>query len=186
MANLIYSVLTSLDGFIADQQGNFDWAAPDEQVHSFINDLTRPVGAYLYGRHMYEIMAVWQTMPVHDEPPPIADFANIWRAADKIVYSHTLGSVATPRTRLERSFDPEAVRRMKATSSSDLAIAGPTLAAHAFHAGLVDVIQLFISPVIVGNGKPALPVGLGLKLILQDERRFANGTVFLHYRSAQD
>lgn len=185
MAELIYSVIMSLDGYIADQEGNFDWAMPDEEAHSFINELERPVGTYLYGRRMYEIMAVWETLPTHDEPPVIAEFADIWRAADKVVYSSTLGSASTLRTRLERSFDPEAVRRMKASSPSDITIAGPTLAAHAFEAGLVDVCHLLIAPIIVGDGKKALPDGVRLDLILQDERRFTNGMIFLNYRSAQ-
>jgi len=162
MAELIYAVIVSLDGYIADQEGNFDWAEPDEEVHSFINELERPVGTYLYGRRMYETMAVWETLPTHDQPLFIAEFAGIWRAADKVVYSNTLGSVSTPRTRLERSFEPEAVRRMKAASPRDITIAGPTLAAHAFDAGLVDVCHLLVSPIIVGDGKKALPDGVRL------------------------
>jgi dihydrofolate reductase len=185
MAELIYAMITSLDGYIADKAGNFDWAAPDEEVHTFVNQLERPVGTYLYGRRMYEIMAVWETLPTHDEPVCIAEFADIWRAADKVVYSSTLGSVLTPRTRLERSFDPEAIRRMKMSAAQNITIAGPTLAAHAFQAGLVDVCHLFIAPVLVGGGTSAFPPGIRLNLTLQDERRFANGMVYLHYRSAQ-
>jgi dihydrofolate reductase len=184
MAELIYGVIMSLDGYIADEEGNFDWAEPDEEVHSFINELERPVGTYLYGRGMYETMAVWETFPTHDLPPYIAAFAEIWRAADKVIYSSRLAGVSTSKTRIERSFEPEAVRRMKASSPRDIAIAGPTLAAQAFMAGLVDVCHLFVSPVLVGGGKKALPGGLRLNLVLQDERRFTNGTVFLHYRSA--
>lgn len=184
MAELIYCTIMSLDGYIADKDGNFDWAAPDEEVHSFVNELERPVGIYLYGRRTYETMAVWQTFPLDDEPPCIVDYAAIWRAAEKVVYSSSLAGVSTPKTRLERSFDPEAVRRMKASSPKDIAIAGPTLAAHALRAGLVDVCQAIIVPVLVGNGTKAFPDDLRLDFVLQDERRFDNGTVFLHYRVA--
>ena len=185
MAELIYSVITSLDGYIADKEGNFDWAEPDEDVHTFVNELQRPVGTYLYGRRMYETMAVWETLQTHDQPPFIAEYANIWRAADKVVYSSMISSVTTPRTRIERNFEPEAVWRMKMASSRDIAIGGPTLAAHAFQAGLVDVCHLFISPIFVGDGKTAFPSGVRLNLTLQDQRWFANGMVYLHYRSAQ-
>jgi dihydrofolate reductase len=185
MADLIYSVITSLDGYISDKEGNFDWAEPDEEVHSFVNQLERPVGTYLYGRRMYETMAVWETLQTHDQPAFIAEFADIWRAADKVVYSSTLGSASTPRTRLESKFEPEAVRRLKESSPRDITIAGPTLAAHAFRAGLVDVCQLLIAPVLVGDGKNAFPGGVRLNLTLHDERRFANGMVFLHYRTAK-
>src|SRR5262249_4762984 len=183
MAKLIYSVLMSLDGYIADKNGNFEWAEPDEEVHSFVNELAHPVGTYLYGRRMYEVMAVWQTLPTHDQPSCIADFANIWRAADKVVYSKTLKIASTPRTRIEQHFEPEAVQRIKASAARDLAVSGPTLAAHAFSAGLVDVCHLFIAPIIVGDGKRAFPSGIRLELELQDERRFRNGMVYLHYRS---
>ena len=141
----------SLDGYIADKNGNFHWAEPDEEVHSFVNELARPVGTYLYGRRVYEVMAVWQTLPTHDQPSCIADFANIWRAADKVVYSKTLKIASTPRTRIEQHFEPEAVQRIKASAARDLAVSGPTLAAHAFSAGLVDVCHLFIAPIIVGT-----------------------------------
>ena len=184
MAKLIYSVIMSLDGYIADQDGIFDWAEPDEELHTFVNILERPVGTYLYGRRMYEVMAVWDTLQTHDQPPFIAEFANIWRAADKIVYSRTLTSPSTPRTRVERGFDPEAVRRMKASAARDLTVGGADLAAQAFKAGLVDVCQLFVVPILVGDGKRAFPSGVRLELILQEERRFTNGTVYLHYRSA--
>jgi dihydrofolate reductase len=184
MAKLIYTALMSLDGYIADKNGNFNWAEPDEEVHSYVNKLVRDEGAYLYGRRMYEVMAGWQTMPTHDQPPFIADFANIWRAADKVVYSTTLKTASTPRTHIEQHFEPEAVQRMKASAARDLAIGGPTLAAHAFKAGLVDVCHLFIAPIIVGDGNRAFPGDIRLELALQDERRFRNGTVYLHYRSS--
>jgi len=184
VAKLIYSAIMSLDGYIADQQGNFDWAMPDEEVHSFINELERPVGTYLYGRRMYELMAVWQTLPTDDEPSCIGEFANIWRATDKVVYSTTPKTASTPRTTIEHQFEPEAVQRMKASAAQDLAVAGPTLAAHAFKAALVDVCHLFIGPHIVGNGKSAFPSDVRLALELQEERRFHNGMVYLHYRSA--
>lgn len=182
MAKLIYMALSSLDGYIADENGNFDWAAPDEQVHTFINDLIRPVGTHIYGRGMYEVMSAWETLPTHDEPPCIADFAALWRAADKVVYSSTLHTVSTARTQLNRVFDPETVRQMKSATQQDLSIAGPALAAHAFKAGLIDVCHLFISPVIVGGGASAFPSDIRLALRLQEERRFPNGTVYLQYR----
>jgi dihydrofolate reductase len=184
MAKLIYSAITSLDGYVADEEGKFDWAAPDEEVHAFINDLERPVGTYLYGRRMYETMAVWETDPsfaAHSEP--LRDFAQIWTAAEKIVYSRTLETAATQRTRIERSFDPEAVQKLKASAGSDLAIAGPDLAAHAFKAGLVDECHLFVAPVIVGGGKQALPDHVRLELELLAERRFDGGMVHLRYRA---
>ena len=183
MAKLIYSAITSLDGYINDENGNFDWAAPDEEVHGFVNDLGRPVGTYLLGRRMYGTLAVWETMPTDDEPPAIADYAGIWRAADKVVYSRTLDTVATARTRIERDFDPEAVRRLKASADADLAVGGPSLAANAFRAGLVDECQLFLSPIVVGGGTPSLPDKVRLELELLDERRFGNGVVYLHYRT---
>ena len=180
MANLIYTALASLDGYVADEQGKFDWARPDEEVHAFVNDLERPVGTQLYGRRMYEALAVWETM---DDPAPVMrDFAQIWRAADKVVYSRTLQEVASARTRIEREFDPEAVRRMKAAAERDLTIGGPELAAEALRAGLVDEINLLLSPIVVGGGNPALPAGLRIALELLDERRFGNGVVHVHYR----
>jgi dihydrofolate reductase len=184
MAKLIYSAITSLDGYTADQDGNFDWAEPDEEVHAFVNELERPVGTYLYGRRMYEVMAVWEIFQTYNQPPFMTEFANIWRAADKIVYSKTLASLSTPRTSVERGFDPVAVRRMKAAATRDMTVSGPNLAAQAFKAGLVDVCQLFVAPILVGNGKSAFPSGVRLELVLQEERRFANGTVYLSYRSA--
>ena len=183
MAQLIYSAIASLDGFIEDADGNFDWAAPDEEVHAFVNDLERPVGTYLYGRRMYETMAVWQRMDVSAEPDVMRDYAGIWRDADKVVYSRTLAAASTPRTRIERDFDPEAVRRMKETAGRDLSVGGPGLAAHALRAGIVDEIQLFLVPVVVGGGTRALPDGLRVDLDLLDERRFAGGAVYLRYQS---
>ncbi len=184
MAKLIYSAITSLDGYIADEDGNFDWAAPDEEVHRFVNDLGRPVGTYLLGRRMYDTLAVWETMPTGgDQSPAMGDFAGIWRAADKVVYSRTLDTVATARTRIERDFDPEAVRRLKASADADLTVGGPGLATNAFRAGLVDECQLFLSPIVVGGGTPSLPDKVRLELELLDERRFGNGVVYLHYRT---
>ena len=180
MAKLIYSAITSLDGYVADEDGNFDWAAPDEEVHSFVNDLERPVGTYLYGRRMYEVMVFWETAA--DQAPFIQDFAKIWQAADKIVYSRTLETASSARTRIERDFDPEAVRQLKASARRDLTVGGPDLAAQAIKAGLVDEYQLFVTPVVVGGGKRSLPDGIRLKLELIDERRFGSGVVHLHYR----
>ncbi len=182
MAKLIYSVIASLDGYVADEDGNFDWAAPDEEVHAFINDLDRPVGTYLYGRRMYETMVGWETDPtLADQSPPMRDFAEIWQAADKLVYSRTLQAVSTARTRIERDFDPEAVRQTKALAGRDLIVAGPELAARAFEAGLVDELHLFVAPVVVGGGKRSLPDNVRLELELLDERRFGSGMVYLYY-----
>jgi dihydrofolate reductase len=184
MARLIYSAITSLDGYIADQDGNFDWAVPDEEVHTFINELERPIGTYLYGRRMYETMAGWETDPtLADQSPVMHDFAETWRAADKIVYSKTLETVSTAKTRIERDFDPDAVRQIKASAGRDITVGGPELAAHAFKAGLVDECHLFITPIVVGGGKRCLPDNVRLELELLDERRFGNGMVFLHYRT---
>ena len=183
MARLIYSAITSLDGYVADEHGNFDWSVPDEDVHAFVNDLERRAGTYLYGRRMYEVMAAWETMHTQpNQPPYVLDFAAIWQAAEKVVYSRTLAAVSTARTRVERAFDPEAVRRMKASAARDLTIGGPELAAVALRAGLVDECHLLLSPVVVGGGKPALPSRIRLRLDLLDERRFANGVVHLRYR----
>ena len=183
MARLIYSSIASLDGYVADDDGNFDWAEPDEEVHTFLNDLERPVGTYLLGRRMYEVLVAWETMQTADQPPFIQDFAEIWRAADKIVYSKTLEAVTSARTRIERDFDPEAVRRMKTASGRDLSVGGPELAAQAFEAGLVDECHLFLVPVVVGGGTRSLPDRVRLKLELLDERRFGGGVVHLHYRT---
>lgn len=184
---LIYSAITSLDGFIEDTNGNFDWAEPDEEVHGFINHLERTNGTYLFGRRMYEIMAVWETDPNLAAGPAVyRDYAEIWKAAEKVVYSRTLADVSTRKTHLERSFDPEAVRRMKAAASHDLSIGGPELAAHAFRAGLVDECWLFLTPVIIGSGKPALPNNIRLDLELLEERRFRSGVVYLRYQARQE
>jgi dihydrofolate reductase len=184
MAKLTYLALASLDGYVADEDGKFDWAEPDEEVHAFVNDLARPVGTYLFGRRMYEVMLAWETLSLADQPAVIADFAQIWRAADKVVYSRTLQAVSSARTRIEHDFDPEAVRQLKAAARRDVSIGGPTLAAGAFEAGLVDELQLFVAPIVVGGGKQSLADNVRLKLELLDERRFANGTVYLRYRTA--
>lgn len=183
MAKLIYTAITSLDGYVADEDGNFDWAEPDEEVHTFINDLERPVGTSLYGRRLYEVMIAWETLPLADQPPFVRDFAEIWRAADKIVYSKTLEAVSSARTRIERDFDPEGVRQLKAAAERDIMVGGPDLAAQAFKAGLVDELHLFAAPVVVGGGRQSLPDNVRLKLELLDERRFGNGMVHLHYRT---
>jgi len=184
MAKLIYSAMTSLDGYIEDEKGEFDWAFPDAEVHAFINDLERPIGTHIYGRRMYETMAVWQSMG--DEPglPAVeADFAEVWRGLDKVVYSRTLEAVWTPRTRLEREFEPGAARRMKEEADRDISVSGPDLAQHAFRAGLVDEVHLLVFPVIVGGGKPGLPRDVKIDLELLDERRFESGVVHMHYRT---
>jgi dihydrofolate reductase len=175
---LVYSALASLDGYIADADGRFEWAAPDAEVHAFVNDLERGVGTMLLGRRMYEVLVPWETMD--DPAPEMRDFAQIWRAADKVVYSRTLAEVSSARTRIEREFDPEAVRRMK--EDGDVGIGGPELAGQAIRAGLVDELQLFLSPILVGGGTAALPDGVRLELELVEERRFGNGVVFLRYR----
>ena len=183
MARLLYSAITSLDGYVADEHGNFDWAAPDEEVHAFVNEQERPVGTYLLGRRMYEVMRVWETMGAGaDEPAVIRDYATLWRAADKVVYSATLGAPTTSRTRLERSFDADTVRAMKVAADRDLSVGGPGLAAHALRAGLVDEISLYLNPVTVGAGTPALPEQFRVDLELEDEHRFDNGVIFLRYR----
>jgi dihydrofolate reductase len=183
VSKLIYLAITSLDGYVADEDGKFDWGEPDEEVHTFVNDLARPVGIYLYGRRMYEVMTAWETLALAGQPPFIRDFAEIWRSADKIVYSRTLEAVSTARTRIERDFDPEAVRELKAEAGRDLAVGGPELAAHAFRAGLVDECQLFVAPIVVGGGTQSLPDNVRLELELLDERRFATGMVHLRYRT---
>ena len=184
MAKLIYSAITSLDGYVADADGNFDWAEPDEEVHAFVNDLERPVGTYLYGRRMYETMVYWENPPgIADQSPVFQDYTEIWQAADKVVFSRTLETVSSARTRIERDFDPEAVRRMKAAADRDISVGGPGLAAQALRAGLVDECQLFVTPIVVGGGTQALPDGVRLQLELLDERRFGNGVVHLHYRT---
>ncbi len=184
MARLIYSAIMSLDGYVADMEGKFDWAEPDEEVHTFVNDLERPVGTYLYGRRMYEMMAFWETAhTLPDEPPFVRDFAQIWQAADKIVYSRTLETVSSARTRIEREFNPDAVRQMKASADRDISIGGPDIAGQAIGAGLVDDWHLFLTPIVVGGGNRALPDDVRVKLELLDERRFGNGVVYLRYRT---
>jgi dihydrofolate reductase len=183
MAKLIYSAIMSLDGYVADEDGNFDWAAPDEEVHAFVNDLERPVGTYLYGRRMYEVMVYWETASGRaGQTPAVQDFAELWQAADKVVYSTTLASVTSARTRIERTFDPERIRQLKAGAESDLSVGGPGLAAQAIEGALVDELHLFVAPVVVGGGTRALADHVRLALELLAERRFANGTVHLHYR----
>jgi dihydrofolate reductase len=173
-------VIASLDGYVADADGKFDWAVPDEEVHRFVNDLERPIGAYLYGRRMYEVMRYWETAETASDPFT-QDYAAIWQAADKIVYSRTLQAVSSARTRIERAFEPEAVRQLKAAAERDLSVGGPALAAEALKAGLVDECHLFLIPVVVGGGKRSLPDDVRLELELLDERRFGGGTVHLHY-----
>ncbi len=182
MARLIYSAITSLDGYVADEDGSFEWAAPDAEVHAFVNDLERPVGTYLYGRGMYEVMAAWEDAGIADgQPAAVQDYAAIWRSADKIVYSTSLDAVSTARTFLEHAFVPDAIRQRKARAGRDLGIGGPNLAGQALRAGLVDECRLFVTPVVVGGGTPALPRGGRLSLELLDERRFSNGVVYLRY-----
>lgn len=179
MARLIFSAIASVDGYTVDASGSFEWAHPDHEVHAFVNDLERGIGTYLYGRRMYETMRAWQDMPEDD--PVIADYANVWRDADKVVFSSSLPGVTTPRTRLERAFDPDVVRELLRTADRDVSIGGPTVAAAAFAAGLVDEVWLILVPAAVGGGTPALPLGRFVALDLLDERRFGNGTVALHY-----
>lgn len=186
MARLIYSAIPSLDGYIEDSDGSFDWAVPDEEVHQFINNLERSVGTYLFGRRMYETMVAWETDPsLAAESPITRDYAEIWQTVDKIVYSRTLQEVVTRKTKIERNFDAQAVRQLKAAAGRDISIGGPELAAHAFRAGLVDECQLFLVPILVGGGKPALPQQVRLELTLLEERRFGNGMVFLRYQVGQ-
>jgi len=182
MAKLIYSAITSLDGYVADADGSLDWAAPDEEVHAFVNDLERPIGTYLYGRRMYETMLYWETAnAVAGQPGVERDFTAIWQAADKVVYSKTLTTASSARTHIERDFDPETIRQMKASAGADISVGGPDLAAHAIRAGLVDECQLFLTPVVVGGGKRFLPDNVRLTLELLDQRRFSGGVVFLRY-----
>jgi dihydrofolate reductase len=184
MARLIYSAITSLDGYVADETGNFDWAAPSDEVHAFVNDLERSIGTYLYGRRMYEVMVAWETMPdLAGQPAVIRDYAAIWRSADKIVYSRTLHAASSARTRIEGDFDPETVGKMKSEATRDISVGGPHLAASAIEAGLVDEYHLFLHPIVVGGGIQALPDHVRVKLELLDERRFAGGVVHLHYRA---
>jgi dihydrofolate reductase len=183
MTKLIYSVISSLDGYFEDAEGRFDWAAPDEDVHAFVNDLERPIGTHLYGRRMYETMVFWETASTEaDEPAVFCDYARIWRAAEKVVYSRTLQTPSSARTRIERDFEPDAVRRLKLSSTADIAVAGGDLAGQAIGAGLVDECHLFLCPIVVGGGKRALPDNVRAQLELLEERRFGNGVVHLHYR----
>jgi dihydrofolate reductase len=182
MGRLIYMTIASLDGYVADREGDFGWAAPGEEAHAFVNDLVRPVGTHLYGRRMYETMRGWETDPsLAAHGPVTADFAAIWQAAEKIVYSRTLTAVDTARTRIERTFDPAAVRAMKAAAPADLTVSGPGLAAHALRAGLVDDLHLLLAPAVVGGGNPALPADLRLQLELRGQRSFPDGMVYLRY-----
>lgn len=185
MARLLYMAITSLDGYVADDEGSFDWGRPDDEVFSFVNDFERPVGTYLYGRRLYEVMAGWETAHTRpDQSPLMLDFAHIWQAADKIVYSRTLQTASTARTRIEREFDPEAVRQLKARAGSDITVGGADLAGQAIKAGLVDECHLLITPIVVGGGTRSLPGDVRLRLELLDERRFGNGVVHLRYRPA--
>ncbi len=183
MAELVYAAITSLDGYIEDVDGNFEWAAPDEEVHAFVNDLERPIGTYLYGRRMYDTMHVWEHPETFAGDSAVGrDYATIWQAAEKVVYSSTLDAVVTERTRIERTFDVDAVRAMKTSATSDISVGGADLAAQALAAGLVDELHLFVNPIVIGGGKPALPDGVRVQLELLDEHRFAQGVVHLHYR----
>ncbi len=187
MGKLIFSAIESLDGYVADASGSFDWAMPDEEVHRAANELERSVGTYLYGRRMYEVMVAWETMGGDGELPAFIDeYATMWRAAEKVVYSTTLASVSSERTWIERSFDPEAIRRMKSESTRDISVGGPGLAAQAIAAGLVDEFMFFVTPVVVGGGVRSLPEGVRLDLELLEERRYGNGMVYLRYRSMTD
>jgi dihydrofolate reductase len=183
MAKLIYSAISSLDGYVADAEGNFDWSVPDPEVHRFVNDLERSIGTYLYGRRMYQVMRYWETAPTgNGEPSAEQDYAKIWQAADKIIYSNSLENISTVRTRIEREFDPKAVQQLKAAEGRDISVSGPTLAAQALKLRLVDECHLFFSPVVVGGGTRALPDEVRLELELLDEHRLGNGVVHLHYR----
>ena len=182
MGKLLYSAIASLDGYIADETGNFTWAEPDQEVHAFINDLDRPLGTYLYGRRTYEVMAAWERLPLDDQPQYMRDFAHVWREADKVVFSRTLERVGTRRTRLEREFVPESIVHLKEREARDITIAGPNLAAHAFRAGLIDECHLFLAPIIVGGGTRSLPAGVRQQLELIGQRRFSQGMSYLHYR----
>jgi dihydrofolate reductase len=182
MASLTYTAIMSLDGYVADEDGNFDWAEPDEEVHTFLNDLDRPLGTFLLGRRMYEVLVAWETMDTADQPPFMKDYAEIWRAADKIVYSRNLEKASSTKTRIERSFDADAVRQLKAAAGRDIGVGGPDLAGQAIRAGLVDEVHIFLAPLVVGGGTQALPDDVRVMLELMDERAFSNGTVHLHYR----
>ena len=183
MAKLIYTALTSLDGYVADSDGNFDWGEPSEEEHAFINDLERPIGTYLYGRRMYEVMLYWETADtVQDRPAVERDFTRIWQAADKIVFSRSLDAAPTEKTRIERRFDPDAIRDIKADADRDISVGGADLAGQAIRAGLVDELHLFLHPIVIGGGTAALPGDVRIPLELIDERRFDGGVVHLRYR----
>jgi dihydrofolate reductase len=183
MAKLIYSVIASADGYVEDATGGFDWAAPDEELLRFINELERPVGTYLYGRRMYQTMLYWETArTLPGLPPSVRDFTSIWQAAEKIVFSTTLASVASAKTRIERNFDPDAIRQLRSVTEHDITVGGADLAGQALTAGLVDELQLLLVPVVVGGGKRALPAGAHADLELLDTQRFASGVVYLRYR----
>jgi dihydrofolate reductase len=185
VAKLIYMTIASLDGYVADEDGKFEWAKPDAEVHAFVNDLERPIGTHLYGRRLYEVMTGWETMhTLPDQTPQTLDFAAIWQAAEKVVYSRTLETVSSARTRIERDFDHEAVRQMKAEADRDISIGGAMLAAEGIRAGLVDELHVIVNPIVVGGGAPSLPDGVRWQLELLDERRFANGVVYLRYRTS--
>jgi len=185
VGKLLYFAITSLDGYIEDESGRFDWAEPDEEAHTFVNDLERSVGTHLYGRRLYETMVYWETAhTVADQPPYALEYAEIWQAAEKVVYSRTLEASSSARTRIERDFDPDAIRELKAAADRDLSVGGAELAGQALRVGLVDEIELLVAPAVVGGGKRALPDGVQVKLELLDERRFGSGMVFLRYRTA--
>lgn len=183
MATLIYSAITSLDGFVTDRDGRFDWGAPDEEVHQAINELHRSVGTYLYGRRLYDVMVAWETMETADESPAVQEYAELWRGANKVVYSTSVTEPRSPHTQMEPAFDPEAVRRLLAGSPHDVLIGGPHLAAHAFRAGLVGEVHLFITPILVGGGTRALPRDVRIDLELAGARTFDSGVVHLHHRT---
>jgi dihydrofolate reductase len=186
MAKLIYAAIASLDGYVEDAQGGFDWAAPDDEVHAFVNALERPLGTYLYGRRMYETMRYWETVGGDELSSPVGqEFAEIWRGAEKVVYSRTLSTVSSGRTRIEPEFDPAGIQRLKDRSARDLSVGGAELAGQAITAGLVDECHLFLHPILVGGGKKALSDGVGVRLELIDERRFGSGVVHLHYSMAR-
>jgi len=184
VGKLIFTAITSLDGYVVDADGSFDWSTPDEEVHAYVNDLERPVGTYLYGRRMYEVMAYWETAHAEPDQPAVGlDYAAVWQQADKVVYSSTLEAASTDRTRIETAFDPDAVRQMKVQAARDISVGGPTIAAEAIRAGLVDEYAQFVSPVVVGGGTRFLPDGVRVDLELLDEHRFGNGVVYLRYRT---
>jgi dihydrofolate reductase len=184
MAKLIYSAIASLDGYVADEQGSFDWSVPDDEVHRFVNDLERPIGTHLYGRRLYEVMVAWESLDAFPDPSAVTrDYAAIWQAADKVVFSRTLEHVSSARTRIERAFEPDAVRALTAAAERDVTVGGAELAGQALAAGLVDECHLFLSPIVVGGGTPALPDGVRVELELLGERRFGNGVVHVHYRT---